>query len=586
MFAKQYQVALPQYASQAELIAALYDESGSKDWQVRRKLFSKLPDSFAIEVAKEYAENFKLGGRDIANALLQDIVDELKTSPIGAGSSDDDIIHYAKRKAQEFSRLRYQFINQARSVQVLCDIAFHRYGVIPPLRSRLGSSEIPVTVTVPGTENAVTVTVSVTGVLNRLCDERWWRRSLRNVTIRNVEAKAIQLGLVRNVTKYVSNDTFERICKQKRRNRKTLEQTFATNELNQEFSLQELSDLSVSNPKNMRNELMTRFAGFDAIALQLGHIGKVYTITCPSRMHARHKQSDTKNRKYDNTTPRQAQEYLNTVWKRIRAQLARDGIYLYGFRTLEPHQDATPHWHLLAYMPPEHAKRTDEVFRKYALEDSPDEKGAQEHRLNVITIDRKKGTGVSYMAKYISKGIDGHGLDTDIDGSLLGNGPERLKAWLVTWGARQFQQIGGPPVTVWRELRKISGDGLTGIAKEVWQSANDGKWDEYTMLMGGPLARRKDFPISLAKQWSDEPNRYQEPKGNEIIGVSYGNVLVPTKLHQWTIQYRPDKNRIGGGSIGTPLDGSNGPPSSTPPIGTPTNGSPLASILNLGFKGP
>ncbi len=586
MFAKRYQVAIPSNASQAEQIAAIYDDPRSKDWEVRQRLFRKLPPSFAQQVAKEYAENYRLAGRDFANTLIQDLIEELNAPPLNAGCTDSDIVYFAKKKAIEFNRLRNNFSNQRKAVQVLCDIVFHRYHIPPPLKSQLGSPENTVTVTVPESENAVTVTVSVIGVLNRLCDERWWRRSLRNVTIRNVEAKAIQLGLVRNDTKYVSNDTFERICKQKRRNRKTLEQTFATNELNQEFSLQELSDLSVSNPKNMRHELMTRFAGFDAIAVQLGHIGKVYTITCPSRMHARHQQSDTKNRKYDNTTPRQAQKYLNTVWKRIRAQLARDGIYLYGFRTLEPHQDATPHWHLLAYIPKEKEKRTDEVFRKYALQDSPDEKGAQEHRLNVITIDRKKGTGVSYMAKYISKGIDGHGLDTDIDGSALENTPQRLKAWLVTWGARQFQQIGGPPVTIWRELRKISGEGFTGLAKEIWQAANDGKWDEYTMLMGGPLARRKDFPISLAKQWNDEPNRYQEPKGNEIIGVTYGNVLVPTKLHQWVIKYLPNGKRIGGGAIGTPLEGSNGTPSRTPPIGTPTNGTPLASILNLSFKEP
>ncbi|SFU61063.1 hypothetical protein SAMN05216417_11014 [Nitrosospira multiformis] len=52
------------------------------------------------------------------------------------------------------------------------------------------------------------------------------------------------------------------------------------------------------------------------------------------------------------------------------------------------------------------------------------------------------------------------------------------------------------------------------------------------MLMGGPEVKRKDFPISLAKQWSDEPNRYREPKG-ETIGIIWENTVFPTRIHQW-----------------------------------------------------
>jgi hypothetical protein len=111
-----------------------------------------------------------------------------------------------------------------------------------------------------------------------LCDERWWRRSLRNIHIRNVESKAIQLGLVcRDKEKYVSNVTLKRKRQQKSRNRKTLENCIATNELDQSFTLQELADKSVSNPGIQRNELMTRLAGFDKIAVDHKHIGIAYT---------------------------------------------------------------------------------------------------------------------------------------------------------------------------------------------------------------------------------------------------------------------------------------------------------------------
>ena len=66
------------------------------------------------------------------------------------------------------------------------------------------------------------------------------------------------------------------------------------------------------------------------------------------------------------------------------------------------------------------------------------------------------------------------------------------------------------------------------------------------MLMGGPQAKRKDFPITLAKQWNDKPNRYKEPKGEEVIGIAREKTVFPTRIHQWTVRQKCESEKLRG----------------------------------------
>ncbi|KGK68060.1 replication endonuclease, partial [Vibrio vulnificus] len=143
------------------------------------------------------------------------------------------------------------------------------------------------------------------------------------------------------------------------------------------------------------------------------------------------------------------------IWKLMRSTLNRLGVRFYGFRVAEPQHDGTPHWHLLLFVEPKHYDLMVQTMRDYAMREDREEKGATEHRFTEVKIDPAKGSATGYIAKYISKNIEG----SDLDGGVYGEDPKdaaaRVDAWASCWGIRQFQQLGGCSVTVWRELRRL-----------------------------------------------------------------------------------------------------------------------------------
>jgi len=554
----------PENASQAEIIAHKHDDSDVYDWLFRREIFDALPDRLAIPIAHQYNRIYEAEGRQAANLSMHDVRDNLNLQSLKLSASDDEVVIFAKWLASELAYYRSMYPVPEKALKAI-NAYIKKYHHIDLKKqsslfknlhivtdTEMNASKIieasPVSDTVTVTDSATNVTKKTNrnvhnkrnvtlGLLNRLCDDLFWRRMLRNVTLRNVEEYSIKLGLVhQGAGTYISDESFERRQQQKRRNKRALESTILVNELGDEMSLLELAMSSLANRKNRRNELMTRIRGFDDTSVKHNHQAMVYTITCPSKMHAWRSKSNTPNPKYNGFTPSQSQQYIVKIWSQIRSKLQRLGIEIYGFRVAEPHHDGTPHWHLLLFVDPNRADQLTEVIREYAMREDGDEDGAAERRLDVIKIDPKKGSATGYIAKYISKSIDGFGLDQDLYGNEASSAAERVVAWASLWGIRQFQQIGGPPVTVYRELRRIEGKGLTGIIKTAHEAADDGNWAAFVEAMGGPFAKRKERPIQVSRTWSDELNRYQEPKGYRITGLEAGNVTVLTRLHTWTLK--------------------------------------------------
>lgn len=374
----------------------------------------------------------------------------------------------------------------------------------------------------------------------RLFSSRWWTRQARVIQARALETEARRQGYTNlKRGRYVSDFTVRRRLQQKQRNRELLECLEAVNESGQAYTLAELAALGVANPALRRMELMARIGGFERLAARTElFVPMFYTVTCPSKYHSHH-HTGAMNEKWNGTTPRQAQEYLQSVWARVRAAWDKAGIRAFGFRCVEPHHDGCPHWHLILWFRPGQQDKATLIFRHYALLEDGNEPGAQERRFTPVKIDTSKGTAAGYVVKYVSKNIDGHGVECDSYGRDAVESAMRIEAWASTWGIRQFQQIGGPSVTVWRELRRARDEYLLDDEefKRIQDAANNGDWSAFTELMGGPDVARSEMPIRAHMVCRVTRNDYNEIV-MQIVGVVYQGDVAITRNHTWTITFK------------------------------------------------
>ncbi|MBJ8819316.1 replication endonuclease [Citrobacter braakii] len=384
--------------------------------------------------------------------------------------------------------------------------------------------------------------------ITRMFNEVWWRGRLRRIAAAWREHLHIAAG---NVCKkrhaYASKNCVTDWREQKRRTREFLKGLDLEDEDGNRISLIEKYDGSVANPAIRRCELMTRIRGFENICNELGYVGEFYTLTAPSKYHATTK-AGYRNRKWNGASPSDTQSYLAGLWARIRAKLHREEIRIFGIRVAEPHHDGTPHWHMLMFMLPEDVERVRLIIRDYAWEEDRHElrsDKAKKARFHAEAIDPEKGSATGYIAKYISKNIDGYALDGETDdesGALLKETAPAVSAWAARWHIRQFQFIGGAPVTVYRELRRLTdtetAHGLSVEFAAVHDAADVGDWAGYVNAQGGPFVRRDDLQVRTLYEPRAEFNQYGEEtvciRGVYDSAIGAGTPIL-TRLTQWKI---------------------------------------------------
>lgn len=382
----------------------------------------------------------------------------------------------------------------------------------------------------------------------RMFSKEWWRSRLRRTALQWREHLFIAFGGVsKRRHPFASSGCLREWREQKRRTRDFLKSMELEDEEGHRISLIDKHDGSVANPAIRRCELMTRIRGFETLCERLGYAGEFCTLTAPAKYHAT-LSSGHPNPGWNGASPRDTQRWFNQLWARIRARLHRDNIRIFGLRVAEPHHDATPHWHLLIFVRPEQLGVFRQIVRDYAFADESHElhsANAKQARCHSIAIESSKGSATGYIAKYIAKNIDGYALDGEREhesGRPLRETSAAATAWAARWHIRQFQFIGGAPVTVYRELRRLrsaaAAQSLSVQFAAVHSAADCGDWASYVNAQGGPFVKRDLLQVRPLYLSTQSFNRY----GEEIINVrgvydrlAGTDFAIITRTRQWKI---------------------------------------------------
>lgn len=372
--------------------------------------------------------------------------------------------------------------------------------------------------------------------LARMLCADWWYRKLWQMRCEWREEQLRAACLVnKKSSPYVS---YEAVIHKREQRRKSLE-FFRSHELvnadGDTLDMEEVVNASNSNPAHRRNEMMACVKGLELIAEMRGDCSVFYTITCPSRFHAT-LNNGRPNPKWTSESVRQSSDYLVSTFAAFRKAMHKTGMRWYGVRVAEPHHDGTVHWHLLCFMRKKDRRSITELLRKFAIREDREELGNNTGpRFKSELIDSRKGTPTSYIAKYVSKNIDGRGLGDEISketGKSLRDNAEHVSAWASLHRVQQFRFFGIPGRQAYRELRLLASQALRMQSNKkagaqvlenaqldaVLAAADAGCFATYIMKQGGVLVPRKHHIARTAYELNDEPSAYGD-HGTRIYGI-------------------------------------------------------------------
>lgn len=403
----------------------------------------------------------------------------------------------------------------------------------------------------------------IPGALARMRCADWWQRKLWQLRNEWREELLRAACLVhRHASPYVSHD----ILLQKREQRRKAMDFFRSHDLINEdgdtLSMEDVVLASSSNPAHRRNEMMACVKGLELIAEMRDDCAMFYTITCPSKYHAT-LMNGKPNPAWNHSTVRESSDYLVDMFAAFRKAMHKKELRWYGVRVAEPHHDGTVHWHLLCFMRKKHRRAITELLRRFAIREDRAELGNNTSaRFKSKLIDPRKGTPASYIAKYVSKNIDGRGLGDTVSketGKSLRDSAEHVTAWASLHRVQQFRFFGIPGRQAYRELRLFASQASRAMKASkpgapvlmdpkldaVLAAADVGCFATYIMKQGGVLVPRKNYLIHTAYEPTVEPGTYGD-HGIRIYGIwspiTGKENKICTHVHTWKMVKKAPAN--------------------------------------------
>ncbi|MDC5855513.1 replication endonuclease [Vibrio europaeus] len=362
----------------------------------------------------------------------------------------------------------------------------------------------------------------------KMQNEEWIEGRLIHLRAQYIEFAQVALDRVgdsKHQQPYISTLSFSNWMQKQREARDYLESMAVMNEdTGEAFNLEDVVKRTTANPENRRIEMMVRSRGFEELAQDLGYTALFLTWTLPSKYHRN-------SSKWNGSSVKEGHKALMKKWAIGRAELAKLDIDYFGFRVAEPHKDATSHAHYFLFCAPEHKEKVIEILRERAISEDREELGRDTtKRFDVKEADPKQGGATAYIAKYVSKNINGSHMPE----SEAEHWAYRARAWASTHRIRQFQQFGGEPVSLWRNLRRTTPAQTTVDPKleELRQAADSSKWSLFCQL------------ASSAKiEYEEKQNKYGETT-KKVIGFSWLGKLIETCSENYSLVKKKDVKRL------------------------------------------
>lgn len=213
-------------------------------------------------------------------------------------------------------------------------------------------------------------------------------------------------------------------------------------------------DVVTSSKENAVRRLRTMTRGLDDYAVKHGLPAIFITMTLPPELHF----NPQHGRAYPELDPKAVDQKARLLWQRFRARLSANDIPCRGFRVWEPHKDSTPHIHALLYLDTsEQVSKADEILLDLCREPDiapRDEMGNPRRvasRLEII--DRRKGSGASYLSKYLTEVIAEEVDAGDEEASAKRANAEKVRATASERGWRRYAFLGVHGVqSIWQRI--------------------------------------------------------------------------------------------------------------------------------------